>query len=81
MLYAMTTTVCQQLRSLVSRDVDAATIVKCWSDGFLDKDEVMRITGLTETAYKGARERLRNTCRGLPSELREAAQDLLRSAA
>lgn len=80
-LYAMTTTVCQQLRSLVSRDVEVAAIVKCWADGFLEKDEVIRLAGLTDAAYRCARERLRTTCRGLPAELREAAQDLLRSAA
>jgi hypothetical protein len=80
-LYALAATVCQQLRSLVSRDLDAAAIVKCWADGFVEKDEVMRLTGLAEAAYRSARERLRNACRGLPSELREAAQDLLRSAA
>jgi hypothetical protein len=80
-LYAMATTVCQQLRSLVPRDVEVAAIVRCWADGFLEKDEVTRRTGLTQAAYRCARERLRATCRGLPSELREAAQDLLRSAA
>lgn len=81
MLHAMTSTVCQQLRSLVPRDVDAAAIVKCWADGFMEKNEVMRLTRLTEAAYECARRRLRSTTRGLPSELREAAQDLLRSAA
>jgi hypothetical protein len=76
-------TVCRQLRSLVlaSCDVDAAAIVKCWSDGFMDKDEVMTLTGLTETAYECARRRLRRANRSLTSELREAAHDLLRSAA
>jgi hypothetical protein len=80
-LHAMTATVCQQLRSLVRRDVDAAAIVRCWADGFMEKDEVMRLTGLTEAAYECARRRLRNAIRSLTSELREVVHDVLRSAA
>jgi hypothetical protein len=82
-LCAMSAMVCQQLRSfaLATRDVDAAAIVQRWADGFMEKDEVMRRAGLTETAYECARRRLRNAIRSLTSELREAAQDLLRSAA
>jgi len=81
MLHAMAATVCQQLRPLVSRDDDAAAIVKCWADGVMRKEEVMALTGLTAAAYKSARERLRNMCRSLPAKLRDAARDLLRSAA
>ena len=81
MLCAMMATVCQQLRARAVRDVDAVDIVKCWAAGVIEKDEVMRLTGLTEVAYVGARRRLRDAIRGLTSELREAAQDMLRSAA
>jgi hypothetical protein len=83
MLCAMTAMVCQQLRSLVlpRGDLHAAAIAQCWSVGSLEKDEVMRLTGLTEAAYERARRRLRKAIRSLTSELREAAQDLLRSAA
>jgi hypothetical protein len=81
-LSAMTATVCQQLRSvLASSDVDAAAIAKCWSDGILEKDEIMRLTGLAGSAYECARRRLRRAIRRLTSELREAAHDLLQSAA
>lgn len=80
-LHAMTATVCQQLRPLVARDLEAAAVVRCWMDGFMEKHEVMRLTGLTEAAYNCSREKLRNTSRSLPSELRDAARDLLRSAA
>jgi hypothetical protein len=83
LLSAMAATVCQQLRSLVldACDADADAIVKCWSDGFMEKDEIMRLAGLTETAYECARRRLRKAARRLASELREAAQDLLASVA
>lgn len=81
MLHATTARVCHQLRHLVPRDLEAAAIVKCWSDGFLEKEEVMSLAGLTEAAYNCARERVHNACRVLPSDLREAAQDLLRNAA
>ena len=80
-LYVMIATICQELRSLVSRDVDAAAIVKCWADGFMEKDEVMRLVGLTKAAYENARKRLRDAIRSLAPELLEAAQDLLRNAA
>lgn len=82
-LSAMAATVCQQLRSLVlaSSDIDAAAIVKCWSNGLMERDEIMRLTCLTGSAYECARRRLRKASRHLTSELREAAQDLLASAA
>jgi hypothetical protein len=47
----------------------------------VEKAEVLELTGLTKAAYNCARERLRNACSVLPSELREAAQDVLRDAA
>jgi hypothetical protein len=81
LLHAVAAAICQQLRSLVSRDVGAAAIVRCWADGFVEKAEVLELTGLTKAAYNCARERLRNACSVLPSELREAAQDVLRDAA
>ncbi len=81
LLHAMAATVCQQLRSLVSRDIGAAAVVRCWADGFLEKDEVIERTGLTDAAYRCARERVRAACRVLPPEMRESAQDVLRDAA
>jgi hypothetical protein len=82
-LHAITATVCQHLRSLslASCDVDAVAIVKCWADGFMERDEVMRLTGLSEAAYRSARRRLRRALSSLTSKLRETARDLLRSAA
>jgi hypothetical protein len=82
-LLAITTMVCQQLRlrSLASGDTEAATIVRCWADGFTEKEEVMGLAGLTEAAYKSARRRLRRMIGNLASGLCEAAQDLLRGAA
>ena len=82
-LLAITATLCQQLRceSLASGDIAAAAIVKCWADGFMEKDEVMGFAGLSEAAYKSARRRLRRMIGSLTAELREVTQDLLRSAA
>lgn len=82
-LSAMSDTVCQQLRSVLASDIDiaAAAIAKCWSDGILEKDEIMRLTGLTGSAYECARRRLRRAIRRLASELRDAAHHLLQSDA
>lgn len=88
-LYEITVAVCRQLRTLAldSGDAGAAAIVKCWADGFMAKDEIKRLAGLTEVAYMRARRRLRRAIRNrraiesLTPELRKAAQDLLRSAA
>jgi hypothetical protein len=80
MLHAITSAVCQQLRPLVSCDVDAHAVVSCWAAGFMEKDEVIALTGLSDAAYKSARKRLYYFARSLRPELRDAARDLLRSA-
>ena len=79
-LHAMLARICQELRPQVSRDHEAAAVVQCWEDGAIDRNDVMDFTGLTEAAYERTRQRLLYTIRHLPSELREVAQDLLRSA-
>lgn len=82
MLYAMTTTVLRHLRSLplMTFDNEAAAIVRCWSDGFLEKTEVMKRAGLTKAAYERARRRLRKAIPSLSSELWLAVRDVLRSS-
>jgi len=80
MLHAITSAVCQQLRPLVFCDVDAHAILSCWADGFMEKDEVITRTGLSDAAYKSARKRLHYIARSLRPELCDAARDLLRSA-
>jgi hypothetical protein len=81
MLDSMATTACRQLRLLLPLDHEIAAVMRCWEDGIVERDEVMKLTGLTAAAYKRARRRLRYMSRHLPFELREAAQDLLRCAA
>lgn len=80
-LYVMAATVCQQLRRLVPRDLEIAAVVTCWEEGSVEQSEILRRTSLTKAAFECVRQRLRNTIRKLPTELRESAQDLLRSAA
>lgn len=46
-----------------------------------EEGEAMSLAGLTQAAYACARRCLCKAIRSLTSELREAAQDLLRSAA
>jgi hypothetical protein len=79
-LYEMASMACQQLQLLLPHNTEIAAVVKCWEKGIVERNEIMKITGLTEVAYQRARKRLLYTSRHLPSELREAAQDLLRSA-
>ncbi|KAB2899468.1 MAG: hypothetical protein F9K40_10250 [Kofleriaceae bacterium] len=55
-------------------------IVSAWEHGFVDCDDVLAFTGLSESAYRAALKRIRRLARRLPPDLREAALDLLRSA-
>ena len=80
-LHMMTATVCQQLRQLLlPHDHAAGAVLKCWEAGVIERDEIMKLTGIDEVAYERARKRLLYTTRNLSSDLRKAAQDLLRSA-
>jgi hypothetical protein len=82
LLHAITATVCQELRPLIARDVEAAAVLQCWSDGFLERDEIMERVGLSKGSYECTRKRLqRLIAQCLAPELREVACDLLRSAA
>jgi hypothetical protein len=81
LLHAITATVCQELRPLLARDVEAVAVLECWSDGYLEKDEILEIAGLSDVSYLCARKRLRLIAQCLAPELREVACDLLRSAA
>ncbi len=65
---------------MVGDDRDAIAMLWCWQQSILDRDEVMAIVALDESRYQRARKRLLYLAKHLPPELREAAQDLLRSA-
>jgi hypothetical protein len=77
----MTRQVVDELRILVRNDRGGAgAIVACWAQGFFEPDEIMALTGLTRNAFEAARLRILRLAKRLPPELREAAQNLLRSA-
>jgi hypothetical protein len=59
-LSVTTSTVCQQLRLLLPHDDEAAAVAKCWEDGVVERDEITKLTGLTEVAYAGPRVRRRD---------------------
>jgi len=68
------------LRDLGRGDDDARAILGCWDHGFLESDDVITLTGLSEPAFRAARQRILRLAKRLPPDLREAALDLLRSA-
>jgi hypothetical protein len=70
--------VCAAMREHARLDGDDPAVLACWELGFVDSDEIMRITGLDAIAYKRARRRLLYQCRDLPSDLREEVKDALR---
>ncbi len=80
MLCVLTDRVCRALRTLVPHDGAATAVVQSWETGCIEHDEVMERTGLSEDRYERARRRLLYMSRHLPPELRETAQELLRSA-
>lgn len=65
---------------LAHDDGEVRGILACWERGITEPQDIMAITGLSESAFKHARERILRLARHLPPELREAAYDLLRSA-
>lgn len=77
---ALLTRACDELRRMVVDDRDAIDLLWCWEQSILERDKVMAIVGLDESRYQRARKRLLYLARNLPPELREAAQELLRSA-
>ncbi len=80
MLCVLADRVCRALRILVPRDRAATAVVLSWEAGFIERDEVIERTHLSEDRYERARRRLLYMSRYLPPELRETAQELLRSA-
>ena len=77
---ALLARVCAELRQTAYHDHDCLVIVRAWERGFIDRDEIMEITGLDPIDYKRARERLFYASTNLPAELRQLVQHYLRSA-
>jgi len=70
---------CNEL-SQVTEDRDCLVVARAWQRGFIQRDEVMEVTALSEQAYRRARRRLVAASENLPDELRELVRDYLRSA-
>ncbi len=69
-----------ELHRLAARDVDARAILGCWAKGVIEPSDVMTLTGFSERHYYLVRDRILYLAKYLPPELREAVEDLLRSA-
>ena len=72
--------VAAEMVDLAHDDEAVRGILTCWERGITEPEDIMAITGLSESAFKHARERILRLAKHLPPELREAAYDLLRSA-
>ncbi len=77
-LAALTLRVVEALRDLASKNEEARLILAAWEQGFIERDEVLAVTGLTAHAYDATRQRILRLSKRLPPELREAAHELLR---
>lgn len=74
-------TVCQELLRLIARDDEAIAILRCWEDGIVAPAAIIERVGFADSkVYHRARKRLIHAARALSSELRQSAQELLRSA-
>lgn len=80
LLCSMTATVCAELRRIDLADVDAHATLECWENGFVERNEVMMLTGLDENSYKAARKRILARAKRLPAELYDVLLDILRRA-
>ncbi len=78
-LESLTEEVVTALRPLVGHAPDADEVLKCWEAGVTDRTEAMARTGFSAARYHAARKRLLYIAKGLPSRLRQAVQELLRS--
>ena len=69
-----------ELRAHVADNPAACAILECWALGIVECDEVLVRTGLSRNKFKAGRRRLLSCARLLPTDLRDAARDFLRSA-
>lgn len=72
--------VASELKMVTCGDEDAQALLGCWHAGVIDRDDVIARTSLTPAAYIAARRRLLSLSKRLPTDLRESARELLRSA-
>jgi len=78
-LPALVARTCHALRQ-ATKEHDCIDIVRAWELGFIERDEILALTGLDEAAYRRARGRLFYTAGDLPDELRQLVRDYIRSA-
>ena len=78
-LPALVARTCHALRQ-ATKERDCIDIVRAWELGFIDRDEILALTGLDEAAYRRARGRLFYLAGDLPDELRQLVRDYIRSA-
>ncbi len=76
---ALVARTCHALRQ-ATKERDCIDIVRAWELGFLDRDEILALTGLDEITYRRARSRLFYLAGDLPDELRQLVRDYIRSA-
>jgi hypothetical protein len=77
-LPALVARTCQALRQ-ATKERDCMDIVRAWELGFIERDEILALTGLDEITYRRARNRLFYIAGDLPDELRQLVRDYLRS--
>lgn len=78
-LAALSIKVVRELKRLAHGDTTATAILGCWTEGLIDRDEVIAATGLDDRAYKAARARLTYLVRSLPAATRDETLAALRS--
>ena len=74
LLCSLVRSVCTELRALAPDDRDAASMLECWENGFVDKREVMMLTGFDDDQYKRARDRILSRRHSLPPHLVRTAR-------
>lgn len=76
---ALVARTCYELRQ-ATQEHDCIAIVRAWERGFIERNEILELTGLDAEAYRRARDRLFYIAGDLPDELRQLVRDYLRSA-
>lgn len=80
LLCGLTATICAELRRIDLADQGAHDMLECWENGFVEREQVMILTGMDENFYKATRKRILGRVKHLPAELLDVALDLLRRA-
>ena len=80
MMKALLREVIERLRALAGNDDAVGRLLDAWSDGLLERMEILPATGLSAAEYKTARARLLYLVDDLPQELKNRVTDLLRDA-